>query len=512
MRPDRLLPWQLLTGMCLTVFCSVSAAETIGTSEGAVAYKPTNSVSEVAMAKSQAIKAASKNMKAFCEWNRMDRLATGLAPEELDRYRRAKTEGMSQAEDVIIERETKWLEMMRSKGYPDPINDPWKRSLRGTARLKESDASSFLYTGTSGTKKATAAEILKAFSKPFPKSTKFQAPVYQEWPGNIKPASSEKIQSCMYFSVLNSVTCAGNLTSLEQFLTKHIPEHQLNTPTVGVPVLKKVLTDPSYAEGLRRATVKVYERLTSGQSDPGANIFDDVQAGFTEAGLSQQEATEKTWDTMMLLAIGGPNFSPRTDVESQFLGKLQKGTTNLNAISLQALAEAVPNMDSMKMKMEPASLYSLPKGVKFGCDSGKGYYFWMTAYLTRMLIKEGSSPEAARIAVFNTHLGYHLGGGGGQRGPEQLLGAARFGSVENGVRMDVTLATAGTQFGADHYAGVIKKYDLNKTYLDLLESGGTTPTSDRSGVKNLFLNDRKSFMFSWLDNIAPKSIFNSFAK
>lgn len=52
--------------------------------------------------------------------------------------------------------------------------------------------------------------------------------------------------------------------------------------------------------------------------------------------------------------------------------------------------------------------YSYPRDVVTSCDNSKPYYFWMSAYMTREMVKQGISPEAAAAGAFSAQKGYEV--------------------------------------------------------------------------------------------------------
>lgn len=416
--------------------------------------------------------------------------------------------------------------------------DIWSLSMAGHPAIKElANTVSFLVTctptGFPTCKTASTADLKAALSKPFQNNSLY-TPDYQ--PIKDRKSSSSVLQfgACSLFSNSATRTCMGNLSRIESLMTvqsyiadQNAPRSFLykeppSTMSIGMgskempftssmvtaaPVVKKILTDAAATEGLRRAALKMLERQSSALSSE-ANAFDDIKKSFEDAGLNTQEAENKTWDVMAALASAGPNFAKRWSRDG--IAKrmdLKNIDDNPNAFALQIIAESLPKLDTKKSKQHKGALYSLPNGINFPCDIGKSYHFWMTAYLSRNLVKSGSDAESARSAAYIANLGYQMNRqafAGSELNMEKL---ERFGATENGIRMDLNLAAAGSLYGSNSAEGKATKIDLAEKYRESMKVSPAQGTY--LGRAGALFPGFSGKALNFMDRIQPNSIFES---
>ncbi len=76
-------------------------------------------------------------------------------------------------------------------------------------------------------------------------------------------------------------------------------------------VYADVLTNSKYDEGLRRASLKVLDKVKTGKVKSSDNMFGDIKSSFIESGVSAKEAEDMTWQTMALISTGSGNIGSR---------------------------------------------------------------------------------------------------------------------------------------------------------------------------------------------------------
>lgn len=168
-------------------------------------------------------------------------------------------------------------------------------------------------------------------------------------------------------------------------------------------ILESTKDDP-YLQGLAR-----YEQILAKhlENPHGMNtdVWTDLVHAFTATGSSPTDARERALEVLSVTSTNGSDFLLN---ESFFNHRTLKGDeetyepTNPKFVTLTRLSMALPYFDLVK----PGNLYSLPPGYASECDTSKYYHFWMSAFLTRQLIKAGFGPRTAGAAVMATHLGY----------------------------------------------------------------------------------------------------------
>ena len=460
--------------------------------------------SEVLAAQKAAELDASKDLKSFCAWNRMTRAS--FQKSAAADVKEAKASGDQQKAAAALRESVK------------NETAPWQISMYGDPSLKTAALKkTALYTPCAdgkGSCRASFGDVRDQLAKPFPKSNvPYELDEFQKG-SSISTVAPLRAALCSKVSG-QVMGCSSALGSVLETMT---PYHAANG-TVVIPgkTVYDVATNPEYTEGLRRTFIKMQNRMADPVVTKGANLFDDVLSSFKESGMTGKAAEDAAWETLGALAASGPNMGARLSGYDHTNLKDTKG--NPNKIALIAIAESIPFLDSVMISQNTPSLYSLPAGVSFPCDSGKDYHFWMAAYLTRKLVKEGYSSKDARAASFTAQVGYNLYGdiggiGGGDsarsesRNPNNLGNFSRYEATENGFRMDLNLGSAGARFGADQANGKTDgQYDVQKGFQDSLASGGVQPAGYE---KSWYLPNRISSGLQWMENMNVKSIYQEF--
>jgi hypothetical protein len=412
--------------------------------------------------------------------------------------------------------------------------DPWKASMAGHPALKNMDnVDSFLVScpnrSATNCPRASNENILSAIQGPF-RSPNYKTPSYEPDKKSTDSGFLLKTGACAFLSKTGNADCRKDLTKIEKFMTneryrvdqvtispfsiKSSPELLKSKGADGggesarvtaAPVIKKVLVDPQLTEGLRLAATKMLQQQKN-KMESKTNLFDDLKSSFIQAGLNSKEAENKTWDTLAALAATGPNFAKRW---SRHLYDYKMDINNINdnpnAYLLQIIAEAIPKLDTQKATEHNGQSYSLPASVSFPCDIGKSYHFWMTAYLSRKLSLEGSSPDSASSSAYISDVGYQL-----RResfsGPElKMADLENFGPTETGIRMDLLLAASGAKYGAAASQGQSFAVDLGKLLGNSMKATptGLTGMSYLSQITPGFLSKGANFM----NRLQPELIF-----
>lgn len=473
---------------------------------------------------------ATKDLPKFCQWNRLDRFVRSFPSEVQKEYQKLKRRNdLDGVGDLLLEK------------AKEVYFDPWELSMAGHPKIKSlAEQSSYIVScpGKVGQKcpPSSNEELESAIQKPFNHPT-LQIPKFTP-EKSAKSSALQRSAACTLFSESSRAECDKNLLKIESFMAiESFQQDQVviapygegeqllfvskqglgfamgapmrSSMVTAAPVMKKVLSDQAATEGLRKAAIKMLEQQKQKISGT-SNLFDDLKNSFIESGLPTSEAETKTWDALGALAATGPNFAKRWSRHSSPLFGQKMNLKNIddnpNAFLLQIIAEAIPKLDSQKAADHQGQVYSLPADVSFECDIGKTYHFWMTAYLSRQLTSQGSSPEAASSAAYIANLGYQL-----RR--EAFAGKAlkvnemeRFGATENGIRMDLVLAAAGAKFGVASAKNQPYSVDLGGK---LRESMKATPIGTTSmsvlGILPGFVGKSANFV----DRIQPDFIFEN---
>lgn len=150
-------------------------------------------------------------------------------------------------------------------------------------------------------------------------------------------------------------------------------------------------------------------------------------------------------------------------------------------------------------------MYSYPRNVKSKCDNSKPYHFWMSAYLSRSLVKEhGISPRDAANATFIAEKAYQINrnvAGDGNQVKNTIFTSALFSPVHQIVRTDLAYAAAGAHYGSRSVDSTSsKEYDVNGAIVNLMKNAGTE--SVIAGESN---GDQIATYFSWNKIFSPNA-------
>lgn len=268
---------------------------------------------------------------------------------------------------------------------------------------------------------------------------------------------------------------------------------------------QKTIADQKITRALQNVATSLWDKIGARSFTGSDNIYDDLLKELHKEGFSGEEAKDKALQIMGALSTGGPNFSLRGPVSDLESFPQCPNSCNPNYVFLSAIAEGLVHADTLKMNSS-SKLYSLPSNVDFPCDSGKGYHFWMSAYYANQLTKEGVQAQSAQSAVYVSHLGYHIARREqrDENGDNNLLSMGRFTSPENGVRMDLVLASSGARFGAEG-ANTSAKISVREAYIETLKAGN----ADTSQEDWRTPADPRKY-YKWLDRVGARTALESF--
>lgn len=481
----------------LVIFQSFSAkADNTCVFNGQLGLGFDNTEHWIELTKQLAIEGAEKDLKGFCEWNRMDRSMSGIARtlEDKEKYRNSKNAGArDQAARQLIE--------------VDPgLADKWERSMMGHPDLKNLAESGFknicggLGKATQCSKKI-ADKITELQNNKSGTKYSYMTLAYEYMP--LPDISSAKISAaCLYLSPTSVFGCTGAAKDAMQILTTDggSPE------TTGVAFIQETLSDPKITNALQRVSASLLNKVADKSFKSGDNIFSDLTKELQNDGFDSKAAKKMATKILGAIATGGPNFYLRVDKKDieEFPDACKKGKgCNPNAVFMAAIGEGLALADTVMMQNNYSSVYSLPQGAAFPCDSGKTYHFWLSAALADRLVDMGHSSESARAAVLMAQVGYQLVPRGEEATREKkMLTIPRFGAVENGVRMDLNLAAAGASFGKSLSSRTgAEPIKLKEGFIQTIKDSNTSPST----AKDSFLGETAE-TYEWLKRTAVSTV------
>jgi hypothetical protein len=371
--------------------------------------------------------------------------------------------------------------------------NPWSFSLVPTAnslrRLNEkSNSLKFSLTQSSPPNSEKLKEILQ----------KFRRGLSKESEGYRKNASS--FQMGVLCAELASKTSQECVRGAQVILETMIPRGS-GMQISNVPAWEKVIGTDAYQTGLKMAGLKVLERL-AGALPSEANIYDDIRLSFLDSGLSSEDSIEATYQTLAVIASGGANVGLRM----QHLGIFD----NTTGYALTAMSLAMNELDYIKHK-NGQPLYSYPAQVKATCLYSKPYHFWMSAAISRELVKNHRiDPASAAAAAFTAQKGYQMsrdltggsstnggmdssGGGGGS--VSAVFKKPAFDPVHEVIRMDLAFSAVGAQMGSESVYMSSSNLDVDKALRILIAKASALNPSQwtSSGIVGQYKNWNQLF-------------------
>lgn len=225
---------------------------------------------------------------------------------------------------------------------------------------------------------------------------------------------------------------SGCVKAIEKISTELAPRGS----NMALPVVMKVLRDPSYQKGASIFALKIMERVE--KKDSSGDLLNDLTESYVQAGLNKVEAEEYAWNFIGTWATRGGN----TYKHQQFAHPDAIKTL----LAMDIMSAATPYLDQLRIENNQRP-YSYPPSVDTKCSYGKSYHFWMSAFLTRRLGKELGSPEGAMTATYLAELGYQMLSQTTGRDPSRAFMVDSLDPVNNKMRLDVAFGAAGAVFG-----------------------------------------------------------------
>ncbi|MBL7556556.1 MAG: hypothetical protein JNM24_12120 [Bdellovibrionaceae bacterium] len=205
-------------------------------------------------------------------------------------------------------------------------------------------------------------------------------------------------------------------------------------------ILKQVMSDSRYNEGLRLAAIKIAKR-TKKSITKSSNLFDDLKESFLESGANEVTAEEMTWNTLAVLSASGANLWQRLISVPYSYDQGQK------RLAFHTIAASLPILDHRSSST--GHIYSFPKEVSGFCNSGKSYHFWYTAFLARHATIENGNPESAMVAAYQAQKFYQLKRGKiGNGNVDSSINSNLNSPSSNVTRIDLAYASTGAIYGA----------------------------------------------------------------
>jgi len=310
-----------------------------------------------------------------------------------------------------------------------------------------------------------------------------------------KPNFLQKAALCAEMNLLETRSCAEGLNVIVE---KMMPKSGVQI--TNLPSWKKIILNPKVQEGLRLSGLKIVERLKI-RPPTDDNIFDDLVSSFKKSGLSNEESVDAAFNTLGVVANGGANTCIRAK-------DLTDGWVSTPAVATLCLMGTAMNVLDFRKSKAGLPPYSYPKSIKASCYYPKPYHFWMAADLSRTLVlQENISPSGASLATFGAQKGYQINRdlmGGTTAGISSIFNKNAFDPVHQVIRMDLSFAAAGAQFGAS--TNISKQIDVDNGIRQLISDAKILPPESvkTGGFINTLLNLKR-----WNSIFSPNSTFKA---
>lgn len=191
----------------------------------------------IGLSKEFAIEAAKKNLKGFCEWNRMDRFTGEVErtrnPSVVANYREAKTSGNLGSAAAILK--------------PEGKIKPWDASMLGNKTLKDRGSSYFVQVCKQKTAINCAEELASTLEKPNFKGH-YRTMDYQKI-GALSVSKMEVAGACAYLSPLSTIGCASASGEVLKLAEIH---RAYGVQVSNLPMIKETLSEPKITGALQR--------------------------------------------------------------------------------------------------------------------------------------------------------------------------------------------------------------------------------------------------------------------
>lgn len=224
-----------------------------------------------------------------------------------------------------------------------------------------------------------------------------------------------------------------------------------------------------YAEGLRIASSKMIDNLIV-KDTSSKNVLSDLIDSFKQAGISQSESEDAAFNILALYGNGGANLGFRAQALCHSNCKDVPGVPYY----LEIIGKAIPRLDYERSKKK-LPLYSWPNGVSGFCNTQKSYHFWMSAYVSREILKLGYSAESSMLGTYAAAIGYQLNRDQGRTSEknknysQSVATRTAFDPVVNIMRADLAYAAAGAKYGSEYEVASRNSISIDSTLFKMME-------------------------------------------
>ena len=300
-------------------------------------------------------------------------------------------------------------------------------------------------------------------------------------------SAAQSFAICLFYTGLSASACDD---SLKYLLGKM---RHVTSDITGGPYIYEVVSNLDYGPPLARAASKIFNQAL--HDDASGDLFSILKAEFVASGFTAAQAEKRTWYSIYTMLMDGQNIWTLAPMEDQ--GNV------LTLFSLAMISASAAYLDAISTS---PSLFSFPPGVKVGCDSGKNYHFWISAFLSREAKQTlAASTNASTSSSFITDIGYQINASGYGRDPAYAYQNLWNAPGNQKIRLDLAYASGGSKFGV-LAAGSTTSLDLDNMFTTLAKASKKPAPLSADDTNILLSNEAKKFD-RWNDIFAPKVLF-----
>ena len=305
---------------------------------------------------------------------------------------------------------------------------------------------------------------------------------------DIKASLLSKYALCATYGLFQAGDCVKALNEIVDLMAPV-------TNITALPILKEVLADSKYGDGLALTALKIIQKIKLNTTS-GTHLYDDLYQSFIDIGLTNNAAENYTWNVLAVYSARGPNMN--------LYSFFAKPETSRTILSLAIIASGINVLDSLSLSSK--KLYSMPKEITTGCDFGKPYHFWLPAFLARKFGKELNNSDAAMYASYLSAIGYQMKSKTQDRYPNRAFMTKAFGLANNKIRLDLAFASAGAVYGRNLVNGRHDDLNIDQGLLEMINDGQDLPVISLQESEDLFKQNLgiESY-FRWKKIFAPDS-------
>ncbi|NUM58721.1 MAG: hypothetical protein HUU56_08830 [Bdellovibrionaceae bacterium] len=290
----------------------------------------------------------------------------------------------------------------------------------------------------------------------------YHADCYRNYEKKNPPFKTTKVQkgyACYeILGALKFFSCDKDLDTVSRIATPV-------SNVTGRDILMQVMEDARYNEGIRLAALKIASH-TKRKVESDLNLFDDLKKSFIEAGASENDSEEMTWNTLAILSASGANLWQR------FISVPYSYDQGQKRLSFYVIAASLPILDHKTSGS--GHIYSFPKEISGSCNTGKSYHFWYTAFLARQATLENGNPETAMVSAFQSQKFYQINRGKiGNGNINNSINSDSMSPTSYVTRIDLAYSGAGALYGAQKATTQVPtKQNTDQVVEALIQSSG----------------------------------------